>query len=799
MGFNFRPTKNVALTHLGGFFAGNKLVRLWDQNGTEVSRAQVSGSGSWSYSPVTEITLKAGQRYTVAVTLGGSGGSYARLGSGTRAPFSSNGITIESAAYSMGSGRPIYELPASNAYMYGLADLKVKNIESVVAVPKSQAVGGTERPLQSYVTNNHTLSMIKNLNWNYTMGYNFIPKNDVTLTQVGGLFSGNKLVRVWDQAGGVVAEAYVNGNNNWSYAAVTPVTLKANTQYTVAVTLNGLGASYAAGSSSLYPISTNSIEIRSTAYAYGNQRPNYSLNNSSVMYGLADIVVSADEAPGPTPRSGETRPDLNLRDGSESSAQFEDGRSLVVFSHQDDDLLWMMPFWGRAEKFILSNLPKSPDHNAVVANHPQWYQSRHVSLFGSVPLSTFLGDWADPLKRQYLVTYNSLRSRLEPHIASSSIDRIITHNPWGEYGHYHHRLLSKVVRDLAVKYRKDVWALSSKVVGSDPTFSYLKTGTLGLPFVYGSYDHHDFVTYRQAYIDRDNDPNSGHRTWTWSTGEYQYPTNEQTYIKLVNNGSDLTTYNSEVARLIKETPYYAGGYYKGEFSGTAVVAKDPYGNITSCKGPNPSDGTNYNGALNIPMSCSSYGTPSCARGFRLIKSGTTQYANGATDDTYVCEVIDASRPQQYQRGMLYGSAIYTVDPRTSQVDCSGPNGGQVVYPMSCNQSNTPVCANGFRRVIVGTIEFANGVIEKTASCESMSGVLPTEYRRGGVYGYVVTVVENGKRTYCGGPRGESLNSPIRCGANNIPYCASRFRRLRAGVTEYTPTRSEEYFVCEAMY
>jgi hypothetical protein len=46
-----------------------------------------------------------------------------------------------------------------------------------------------------------------------------------------------------------------------------------------------------------------------------------------------------------------------LRDSSESQVSvdaFRDGRTLVVFAHQDDDLLWMLPFWPVAAKFVLA-------------------------------------------------------------------------------------------------------------------------------------------------------------------------------------------------------------------------------------------------------------------------------------------------------------------------------------------------------------------------------------------------------------------------------------------------------------
>ena len=54
-----------------------------------------------------------------------------------------------------------------------------------------------------------------------------------------------------------------------------------------------------------------------------------------------------------------------------------------------------------------------------------------------------------------------MKAKLEQYIASPDVSRIITHNNWGEYGHRHHLGVNKAVRELAVKYRKDVWMLGT--------------------------------------------------------------------------------------------------------------------------------------------------------------------------------------------------------------------------------------------------------------------------------------------------------------------------------------------------
>lgn len=300
MGYHFRPVKDVVLTQIGGIFVGNKLVRLWDESGKELIRSSINGNGGWTYANVPQITLNAGKRYTVAVTLDGSGGSSARLATASRLPFTNNGVVIESVTYVSGSARPTNSFGTSFSVVYGIPDIKLQDAGSpdpIIPIdPIDDEVDGIvtlgSEPLKSYVSNN-AVTLTKNQNWNYTMGYHFLPNQNVELNKVGGLFNGKKQVRVWDQAGTVIVDAQVEGNNNdWKYVSVNPVTLKKGNQYTVAVTLNSSGGIYfrSSPSTSLYPINTGLVTISSTTYINGSQRPISKITNS-LMYGLADIRV----------------------------------------------------------------------------------------------------------------------------------------------------------------------------------------------------------------------------------------------------------------------------------------------------------------------------------------------------------------------------------------------------------------------------------------------------------------------------------------------------------------------------
>jgi hypothetical protein len=61
---------------------------------------------------------------------------------------------------------------------------------------------------------------------------------------------------------------------------------------------------------------------------------------------------------------------------------FLDSQTVLVFAHEDDELLWMLPFWLVARKFLLSAYPAFP-------------QMRDLTL--SLPLKSYYGQRWEPI------------------------------------------------------------------------------------------------------------------------------------------------------------------------------------------------------------------------------------------------------------------------------------------------------------------------------------------------------------------------------------------------------------------
>jgi len=121
MGYQFVPQVSGKVTKLGGFFNGTKGVRLYDSTGSTLALANVTASNSWAYTPINPVAVAAGQTYTVAVNLAGSGGSYRNLGS-SPLPKTFGKIQILKSVYR--SASDLVPTSGSTGIMYGQADIE---------------------------------------------------------------------------------------------------------------------------------------------------------------------------------------------------------------------------------------------------------------------------------------------------------------------------------------------------------------------------------------------------------------------------------------------------------------------------------------------------------------------------------------------------------------------------------------------------------------------------------------------------------------------------------------------------
>lgn len=138
--------------------------------------------------------------------------------------------------------------------------------------------------------NNANGSQGLNANWHYAMGYHFTPQVNGQITELGGLFNGTKIVKLFNSTGTVLAQTTVSGNNTWNYSSITPVNVQAGATYTVAVYLAGSGGSWRLSIDTL-PRTYGDIRIEGSTFINTGGDPNARPTNSvgSRMYGQADV------------------------------------------------------------------------------------------------------------------------------------------------------------------------------------------------------------------------------------------------------------------------------------------------------------------------------------------------------------------------------------------------------------------------------------------------------------------------------------------------------------------------------
>ena len=148
-------------------------------------------------------------------------------------------------------------------------------------------------------------------------------------------------------------------------------------------------------------------------------------------------------------------------------------RTLLVMAHPDDEALWASSILSRMARIVLCF--------EAVSSHPAWGEGRRRSLAAfPLPNVTSLGlqesevfnsaAWPNPVETDYGLavrrtrrsmpgfsetryreTHGQLVAALRPLLARSP--SVITHNPWGEYGHEDHvqvfRAVAALQRELA--------------------------------------------------------------------------------------------------------------------------------------------------------------------------------------------------------------------------------------------------------------------------------------------------------------------------------------------------------------
>lgn len=155
------------------------------------------------------------------------------------------------------------------------------------------------------------------------------------------------------------------------------------------------------------------------------------------------------------------------------AAVFPGEGALLVVAHPDDEILWFGSIAAEVDKIVVCflNDPAHPElagaRERVLSEHP--LREKMVCLGADETGAFNHAQWPRPettryglrivkgrqVAKHYRLCYRQLEQQLAPIISAAA--RVITHNPWGEYGHEEHVLVHRVATSLAAAGNKDVW------------------------------------------------------------------------------------------------------------------------------------------------------------------------------------------------------------------------------------------------------------------------------------------------------------------------------------------------------
>lgn len=130
----------------------------------------------------------------------------------------------------------------------------------------------------------------------FAMGYHFTPRVDGKVIGLGGLWNGEKRVRLWEMDPLTLhRQVFLDPQNDWAYEAITPFDVVAGKTYTLAVYIDGDGGSIYHDPIPFPQTYNGLVTIEGTTFISTANDPNAEPTNTvtNIMYGQVDIQFVA--------------------------------------------------------------------------------------------------------------------------------------------------------------------------------------------------------------------------------------------------------------------------------------------------------------------------------------------------------------------------------------------------------------------------------------------------------------------------------------------------------------------------
>jgi|694.fasta_scaffold02870_4 hypothetical protein len=216
--------------------------------------------------------------------------------------------------------------------------------------------------------------------------------------------------------------------------------------------------------------------------------------------------------------------------------KLEFNKSVLIVAHPDDEILWFSSILNNVKKIIFvfkgtSNKTVEQGRNKILDTETLPYADKIINLNideadvlnatnWKMPKQTFYG--IKTKSKKYEENFHLIKKKLQNELKKKEgggLENVITHNPWGEYGHEDHIQVFRVITDLMRKGNFSVWV--SK---------YFSEKTIPLMYQCQNYSSENFTN---KYINKDfcnkiEKIYKSYGAWTWSN-HYQWPKKEGFY------------------------------------------------------------------------------------------------------------------------------------------------------------------------------------------------------------------------------------------------------------------------------